>query len=307
MNPPLACISAPIPALPKLQPRRRKSVRQKFIPAAGIALAHVLPLTLFFTGTRWRDWIVFAVLFCGVNYGLGLALHRYFAHRSFRTSRVFQFCLGWLACIFFGDPIGFAGKHRLHHKFADQPEDVHTPLQGIWHCWIGSLLDDGYPEQEILRHARDWQLFPELRFLHRFYFLPALLLMAGLWAVGGYRLFVTGYVLAFLVGTHGPSAVNYLCHRGSRRRFATPDLSTNNWLLGWFLFGEGWHNNHHFYPAAANSGIAWYEVDFHYYTIRLLALLGLVWSVRTVSDKPRANLDSAGLAGVSFGAPRLGN
>jgi stearoyl-CoA desaturase (delta-9 desaturase) len=264
----------------RVVPPATKSLAQKFLPAAGILLAHLIPFVLLFTGLRAADWIAFAVLYALVNFGLGLVLHRYFAHRCFKTSRAFQFVLAWLSASFFGDPIGFAGKHRLHHKYSDQPQDVHSPRQGAWHCWIGSLLDDGREEKEILRMARDWTRFPELLWLHRFYFVPGLAMVAAAWLLGGIQS-VGVYCLAFLVGLHGPSAVNYFCHLGRNRRFLTGDDSTNRLSLALLLFGEGWHNNHHRYPLSARSGFAWYEVDFHFYTIKLLELCGLVWDVKT--------------------------
>jgi len=44
--------------------------------------------------------------------------------------------------------------------------------------------------------------------------------------------------------------------------------------------GEGWHNNHHAHPVSANHGMAWWELDFNYWGIKLLALVGLAKSVK---------------------------
>lgn len=263
-------------------PRRVKSTLAKLPLACGLTIAHVLPFTLAFTGTRKRDWLAFFVFYCVTTQVVSLSLHRYFAHRSFRTSRLFQFFLALLACCLFGDPVWFAGKHRLHHKNADADSDVHTPLQGLWHCWMGSILDNGHDPEEIWNHAIDWRRFPELRFLSRFFYLPGFTLVAIVLAVGGYRMFVVGYCLTFLVALHGASAVNFFCHRFGYRCFATPDLSTNNLLLGYLFFGEGWHNNHHRYPSSAKFSHAWYEIDLTYVAIRILSALGLVWDVHTM-------------------------
>lgn len=263
-------------------PRRVKSAWAKLPLAIGLTVAHVLPFTLIFTGIRRRDWLAFAVLYVITTQAVSLSLHRYFGHRSFRTSRAFQFILGLLACSLFGDPVWFAGKHRLHHTNADADRDVHSPLQGLWHCWIGSILDNGYDPKDIWNHARDWSRFPELRFLSRFFYVPGFVLAAMMYAIGGYRMFVVGYCFAFLVALHGASAVNYLCHRFGYRRFVTSDLSTNNLILGYIFFGEGWHNNHHRYPFSARFSHAWYEVDVTYATIRVLAKLRIVWDVRTM-------------------------
>ena len=78
------------------------------------------------------------------------------------------------------------------------------------------------------------------------------------------------------------SAVNYFCHRSGRQPFATRDRSTNNLLVAFLTFGEGWHNNHHRFPRAARAGVRWWELDPIYYTIRLCAAIGLVWDVREV-------------------------
>jgi stearoyl-CoA desaturase (delta-9 desaturase) len=231
-----------------------------------------------------RDWAAFGVLFVLGSFTIAAALHRYFAHRAFRTSRGFQLAMGTLVSCLFGDPIGFAGKHRLHHRHADTERDPHGPGVGAWRCWIGHLLDDGgWSEQSILAAAPDLTAYPELRWLHRFYLLPGLVVTTSLLAVGGYGMLVAYALVWLMLAFHGPALVNYFCHRGENRRFDTPDRSTNNWLLAAFLAGEGWHNNHHHYPGAAHSGLRWYEWDAAYYMLRVLSWLGLVWDLRVVS------------------------
>src|SRR6266850_5996029 len=80
-----------------------------------VVLIHAAPLAAIATGTRRADWIAFIVLYLVFALTGGLALHRYFAHASFATSRLLQFIMGFVACATFVDPISFAGKHRLHH------------------------------------------------------------------------------------------------------------------------------------------------------------------------------------------------
>ena len=263
-------------------PRRStRSAGRKAVPAASILLAHLLPLTLPFTDVSGRDWLVGGVACVVIVFAVGGGLHRYFAHRAFKTSRGFQLFLGVLAASFFGDPVGFAGKHRLHHRYADTDMDVHSPHRGAWHCWIGHLLDEGCTEEEVLAAAPDLVRYPELMWLHRYSFVPGTLVAGAMFLVGGYSLLVAGYVLSWcLVAVHAPALVNYFCHRGGNRRFETPDRSTNNPLVGVLLFGEGWHNNHHRYPRSARAGLEWYEVDVLYYMLKVLSWLGLVWDLR---------------------------
>ena len=42
--------------------------------------------------------------------------HRYFAHRTYRTNRVFQFILGWLGASAMENGPWWASIHRRHHK-----------------------------------------------------------------------------------------------------------------------------------------------------------------------------------------------
>ena len=45
-------------------------------------------------------------------------------------------------------------------------------------------------------------------------------------------------------------------------------------------FGEGWHNNHHAFPASARHGLRRWEIDLAYGFIRFLERCGLAWKVK---------------------------
>ena len=252
------------------------------LPALVIVLLHVQPVIGIIRGAHRADWIVCITLYGLAAFGLGVGMHRYFAHRSFQTSRVFQFILCLLASIAFGDPVWFAGKHRLHHKHADTTLDVHSPAQGFWFCWFSSIFGKTYANEEILAKAKDLTTYPELMWMHRHYYLPPVALGAATYLLGGYSMFAIGYCLSVLFALHAASAVNYYCHKGKNRRYQTQDRSTNNVLLGILTFGEGWHNNHHHYPGTARAGFFWWEIDIFYYVLKILSRLGIVWDLREV-------------------------
>lgn len=245
-----------------------------------VLLLHVLVIGVLVTGTTKTDWIFFACLYPFQAIGVGVAMHRYFAHRSFRTSRPFQFFLALTSASVFGNAVGFAGKHRLHHQHVDTERDVHTPKHGIWACWIGSLLDNGHTEEEILAKVPDFIRFPELMWLYRYFLAPGLLLCAIAFAVGGISTVAIGVCLGSVLLIHQSSAVNYLAHRFGTRRFDTRDNSTNNWVTGILSFGDGWHNNHHYYPSSARAGFTWWEIDMFFWPIWIFEKLGLVWDVK---------------------------
>ena len=260
--------------------------------AAFLLLIHMAPVVAVLHGTRPADWVAFAITYAVVSFGAVGGLHRYFAHRSFRTSRVFQFIIALAACTTAGDPIAFTARHRLHHRLADREGDVHAPHQGWFRCWFGTLLDYGMTEEEMVRLAPDVAAWPELRALHRWFFVPAAAAATLAALAGGFTMFAIGYCLPVALIVNFGSAVNYFGHKGQSRPFQTRDRSSNSWLLSLLSFGEGWHNNHHYYPASCRSGFAWWEIDLMYYEIRLLAWLGLVWDLKEAPPHVRAQIVS---------------
>ena len=53
-------------------------------------VVHLLPLLAIFTGVPATAWILCAVTFWGRTFFLTAGYHRYFSHRSYRTSRASQ-------------------------------------------------------------------------------------------------------------------------------------------------------------------------------------------------------------------------
>ncbi|MCC6417573.1 MAG: acyl-CoA desaturase [Gemmataceae bacterium] len=228
-----------------------------------------------------------SLVLCGVLYmvrmfGITAGYHRYFAHRSYRTSRVFQFCLACLGCTALQrGPLWWTSHHRHHHRHSDTPEDPHSPrTRGFWWSHIGWVLASGR-DQANWQVARDWDRYPELRWLERLHWTPGLLLAALCWVVAGWPGVVWGFLISTVLCYHATFAVNSICHLFGKRRYATSDESRNNLLVALVTLGEGWHNNHHYYQSSANQGFFWWEVDFSYYTIRVLGWCRLVWGIRT--------------------------
>jgi stearoyl-CoA desaturase (delta-9 desaturase) len=88
-----------------------------------------------------------------------------------------------------------------------------------------------------------------------------------------------GFVRTFAVFQTG-LALGSLCHSHGSRPFAIRGRAANNALLALQSFGEGWHQNHHAFPASALFGFEWWQVDVGGWVIRGLESLGWVWKVR---------------------------
>ena len=71
-----------------------------------------------------------------------------------------------------------------------------------------------------------------------------------------------------------------------RRSYRSRDESRNNWVVAALTFGEGWHNNHHAFPASARHGLDRLQLDIAWLTIRTLEKLGLAWNVRLAEREP---------------------
>jgi stearoyl-CoA desaturase (Delta-9 desaturase) len=265
----------------------------------------VSPRQIYFRRGAAPFWGIHLIALAGVGYcglswsGLALALgayfvrmvvvtagyHRYFSHRSFKTSRVFQFLLAFAAqSTAQKGVLWWASHHRWHHRHSDTPQDVHSVQQrGFWYAHLGWILGPDNNDTR-LELVADLAKYPELRFLNRpsVQLLPALVYALACLALGGIHGLVWGFFVSTVLLWHGTFTINSLAHLFGRRRYATSDDSRNSLALALLTTGEGWHNNHHRYQSSARQGFRWWEVDVTYYVLRLLAAVGLIWDLRRV-------------------------
>ncbi len=257
---------------------------------------HLACLGIFFVG-----WSPFAVAVAISLYALRMFAitgfyHRYFSHRSFKTSRLAQaiFAIIGAASVQRG-PLWWAAHHRHHHNYADRVGDTHSPKQdGFLWSHVGWFLSRAnFPTRS--RRVQDLMRYPELRFLDRFDVLVPAVLAVGLYLFGalleakapglgvsGAQLLIWGFFVSTVALYHATFTINSLAHQFGRRRYETPDDSRNNLWLALLTFGEGWHNNHHYYPASARQGFYWWELDITWYFLKLLEKLGIVWDLKEV-------------------------
>lgn len=214
-------------------------------------------------------------------FGVTAGYHRYFSHRSYRMGRRMQFLMAFLAQTSGQKGVlWWAAQHRDHHRHSDHERDIHSPWQrGFWWSHVGWILSNEHDSYERIKVA-DLAKFPELRWLDRHHWVPAVLFAAFIFSTGGAAAFVWGYVVSTVLLYHCTFSINSLAHIFGSRRFDTSDQSRNNWLLALITFGEGWHNNHHFSMGSCRQGIRWWEVDVTYWVLKVLAGLGLVRDLR---------------------------
>ena len=272
--------------------------------ALPFAAMHLACLGVFWVGMSAVALWVAVLLYALRMFAITGFYHRYFAHRAFRTSRPVQFAFALLgAAAVQRGPLWWAAHHRHHHVHADTPLDAHAPRKGFWRSHVGWFLTRAGFRTDRSR-INDLLKFPELRWLDRFDTLVPVLLAVALYAIGealqrwapglgtnGPQLLVWGFFVSTVVLFHATVTINSLAHRWGSRRYATRDDSRNNPWLALLTFGEGWHNNHHFFPGSARQGFRWWEIDLTWYGLRALQALGLVRDLKPV---PAWVMDKAG-------------
>jgi stearoyl-CoA desaturase (delta-9 desaturase) len=262
---------------------------------------HVSCVGVFFVKGGWPAFIIFALMYVLHVFALTAGYHRYFSHKSYKTSRAFQFILAVLGTTAAQrDPLWWASHHRMHHQYSDTEKDVHSPRHhGFWWAHIGWVMKRELSTTD-LRRVKDFAKYPELLWLNRHPYAPAfvlavLLLIIGSGlnvlypnlGVGGWQFVFYGFFLSTVAVYHVTFCINSVAHMYGKKRYDSNDDSRNNWLLGLLAMGEGWHNNHHRYAVCARQGFRWWEIDLSYMTLRVLQALGIVWDIR---EPPKALL-----------------
>lgn len=258
-------------------------------------LLHVSCILVFWAGFSWVALATLALSYSIRMFGITAGFHRYFSHRTYKTSRPFQFLLAWLGTSTAQKgPLWWAAHHRHHHKYSDTEKDVHSPVKrSFWWSHVGWILSDRFKATNF-KLVKDLAKYPELKFLNKFHLLPPIQFAIGTFVFGeilsyyfpglgtsGFQLFVYGFVLSTVLLYHGTFTVNSLAHVFGRKRFETKDESRNNWFISLITLGEGWHNNHHRFPSSERQGFYWWEFDPSHYVLKILSWFNIVWDLRT--------------------------
>jgi stearoyl-CoA desaturase (delta-9 desaturase) len=237
--------------------------------------------------------------YCLRIFAISAGYHRYFSHRSYKTNRIFQFVIAFVGCMSNQKgPLWWAAHHRYHHSHADREDDIHSPSQhGFWwaHClWIFSLRYRKADQKLVSTFTE----YVELRLLDRFYLVPPIISAALLFILGvilqrvrpelqtsGLQMLAWGFFVSTVLVHHAIYSANSIGHILGSRRFNSTDTSRNNLFVALLTFGDGWHNNHHYYQRSARHGFYWWEIDLTHYILKGLSYFGVVWDLHTPPER----------------------
>lgn len=276
--------------------------------ALTVLFFHILVLFAPFTYGRLEFFLFVLTTYGILQFGLVLGYHRQLSHRCFATYPWLRRTLSLLGTLAMqSGPITWVAIHRTHHRIAEQPLDPHSPKHGLsWAHFFWTFFDHPKLSQapERILIARDLHGDRFIRFCEEKFILLNAAATVGVVLIG-FGLGGLSRAFSFLVWIvalravclwHITFLVNSVGHTLGYRNFNTPDDSHNVWILGLLALGDGWHNNHHAFPACAAHGRRWFEIDLTYILILLLERCGVVWRVRhalsnwrTQSQNYRAN------------------
>lgn len=263
----------------------------------GLLIIHIGALGVFFS--YFFSWSAVAVAIFLVflsALGLNIGFHRLLTHHSFKTSKFFEYFLATLGSLTLqSGPIKWVTAHRLHHAFADTPNDPHNSRRGFFWAHMGWLF---LPNPASVKTSQQPQYAPELwkdryyRFLNYTYINLLLQIILGfiLFYLGGWPWVIWGIFARLVFFYHTTWFVNSACHFFGYRTYDTNDRSTNCWWVALCAAGEGWHNNHHKFANSAKHGLRWYEFDISWLMIHALAGLGLIWDIHIAKPEGESTL-----------------
>ncbi len=269
-------------------------------------LVHAGCFAAIWSGVTWQAIVLCTVLYWLRMFAIGAAYHRYFSHRAYSTSRVFQFILAVLAQSSAQKSVlWWAAKHRHHHLHSDTRQDVHSPRhKGFVYSHVGWIFARQHDATDLLKVA-DLASYRELIWLHKFEILPAIMIAALCILVAGWAGLVIGFLWSTVLLYHATFCINSLAHVWGRKQYVTGDESRNNWLLAFLTMGEGWHNNHHACQSSARQGFRWWQLDMTYYILKALCWLGIVWDLKAPPEQVLRNEQRLGSRVIGRAAEQL--
>lgn len=254
----------------------------------GIALGFIHLVALlaflppFFTWSGF--WVATLLYFVSGGIGITLCYHRLLTHRSFRVPRPVEYALAIIGVLALqGGPIEWVSTHRKHHAHTDSEGDPHSGYDGLWWThieWLYRTNPARLSQAEQDRFAHDLVKDPFYRMLDKSHAFWQIGLGIALFIGGGWSWVIWGIFARLVFTYHATWLVNSIAHASGYQSFRTGDLSTNNWFVALFTWGEGWHNNHHAFPSSARHGLRWYEVDITWMLVRTLQFLRIARDVK---------------------------
>ena len=246
----------------------KKYTRDQYLLFVVQIITHLSIIPMIVYGS-WYHWLIgFAVYFVTGCFGMTMTFHRLLSHNSWNAPKWFHY-FGTL-CGFYGltgSSIGWVAIHKEHHHHTDKEGDPHSPVHlGFFRVQWLSMFETPNPRYVIKLIRSKFHSI-----LHTWYF-AIHLVIAVVWYLIDPMLLVAAYLFPAMILWNAGSFINTLTHMTGYRNWETTDNSTNIPLLGILMWGEGWHNNHHYNPQSATFKHKWWEHAIGHQIIKLIEI-----------------------------------
>lgn len=233
----------------------------------GLQLIAHLAIFPFIWYAVWYHYaIVILVYIITGCFGMTMTYHRLLSHRSWAAPKWFE-KFGTFAGVYglVGSPIAWVALHREHHHHTDLVSDPHSPEEHGFAIvqWL-SMFAVPKPKYAVHLFRDKWQLFVHQRYI------AIHISIIIFWLCVSPMMLLSAYLVPAAILWNMGSFINTLTHITGYRNFDSNDDSTNITILGYLVFGEGWHNNHHAFPNNASFQSRWWEFDLGGWFIRRL-------------------------------------
>lgn len=220
-------------------------------------LTHLSLIPMIYYASWYHYIIVWVVFFFTGSIGMSGTYHRLLSHKSYNPPPwwiYFGTLMGTLGGT--GSSIAWCSVHREHHRFTDTERDPHSPsFQPWWKIQFLSMFHRPSP-----KYAADLLRSQFHVIMHKYYWLIHAIYGFICYLIDPFAV-VYMWLFPSFVLWHAGSFINTLSHTLGWQDHDTRDTSTNHWLTGIFVWGEGWHNNHHHSPQNYRFGEKWYQLD----------------------------------------------
>eukprot|EP00948_MAST-09A_sp_MAST-9A-sp1_P002768 g2768.t1 len=237
-----------------------------------IHIVSIYGLYLTFTGqVSWSTLIFSVALYPFSALGITAGAHRLWSHKAFKATyplRVFLMLCQSLANQ--GSILHWARDHRSHHKYSETDKDPHDATRGLWYSHVGWLLRR--KSRQVIEGGKSLQLQDlyddsVVMFQDRYDPWFTFLICFGMptiipyicWGESLTVAYCVPAVLRYILVLHFTWCVNSLAHYYGERPYDENIHPSENLLVSYLAFGEGWHNWHHAFPfdyACSEFGVS---------------------------------------------------
>ncbi|XP_066137919.1 acyl-CoA Delta(11) desaturase-like [Euwallacea fornicatus] len=265
----------------------------------GILVLHLLTLHALITFNYIKDfWLFCYVLLIGEigAFGITAGAHRYWTHKCFKATLPLKVIL--LFCYSVAGQntlLEWVKDHRVHHKFSETEADPHNSNRGFLFAHVGWLCMKKHPE--VIRkgkmidvsdicgdplvafHIRHWAWF-KLIFC---FILP--IIIPPVFFAQPWLLTTHINIARYCLSLNFTWAVNSFAHFYGNKPYNKHIQPTENKLVSWVSFGEGWHNYHHSFPWDYRAAEIGRRPNFTTFWLDLFAKLGWAYELKTTSSE----------------------